>query len=630
MNCQLRRSQGRVFLFSFLVRPFSFLSLSLFPLIFSQKKKSEQINFCFLLLLLALRLFSPASQETRITSLSATEGGRAREREKPPLLLSFDLLEKTKDARRRRRLLVETAAAFPHRAPFARFSELAQASRDSSQIDSLRESVCKALVVVGRERRQQRERCRLFFVVGVGVVGVVVCFFSSSCRPAQPQQPLRGNKDPSPAPTDNPSQTARHAPFPALPGLGRLGPGADEEAPPVRLYLALLDEARYLALLDEALARRDGCFAHVVAEPLSSLRASSNYYDVTEEYTRFQSDSSSSSSSSSSTPPPPLVVGSYVLRLATLARIVDVRRPPASSRAPGALVTIRGEARLALLSLEDDVPYLRIRVEACPDAVPTAEAVCGESGEGCQLDDEGEESNAGLEREDADAVADAGADDEEEEALVAAVLARGAQEVEALLWDVVNLSYKLPRPNAAGSQGSSGSGSSSSSRKARRNNGIRISGAGRRFGGDDQEDDDDEEDDEEEEPLLPDLTGTIASLQAALNWAGDVPGLAPLSLSSSASSVSSSSSSPTSSSAPSSSLSPLAAAAERGARLGFAALQQVPHAGSAESLRELAAARAAAMETGDTAERLRLAADFLRKSRAELAAKAALKALLLG
>jgi hypothetical protein len=396
-----------------------------------------------------------------------------------------------------------------------------------------------------------------------------------------------------------------------------------------------LFEARYLALLDEALARRDGCFAHVVAEPVSSLRSSSNYYDVTEEYTRFQSDSSSTSTSSTSStsplPPPPLVVGSYALKLATLARIVDVRRPPTSSRAPGALVTIRGEARLALLSLEDDAPYLRIRVEGCPDAVPTAEAVCGESGEGCRLEDDGDEeqevANGELDEQDAD--------DEEDEALVAAALARGAQEVEALLWDVVNLSYKLPRPAANGS-----AGVSSSRRTRRSDDGLRISGAGRRFGGDDEDEEDEE--DVAEEPLLPDPTGTIASLQAALNWAGDVPGLAPLSLSSASvfSSDSSSASASASSSPPSPSpsaaaaawpsLSPLAAAAERGARLGFAALQQVPHAASASSLRDLAAVRAAAMETGDTAERLRLAAEFLRRARAELAAKAALKALQLG
>lgn len=366
-----------------------------------------------------------------------------------------------------------------------------------------------------------------------------------------------------------------------------------------------LFEARYLALLDEALARRDGCFAHVVAEPVSSLRASKSYYDVTEEYTRFQSDGSSSSSSNSSAPPPPLVVGSYVLRLATLARIVDVRRPPASSRAPGALVTIRGEARLALLSLEDDAPYLRVRVEEAPDAVPTAEAVCGASGENCEV---GEEENEGEQF--------AEEDEDEEEALVAAVLARGAQEVEALLWDVVNLSYKLPRPNATGSEGSrKGKG-----RSSRNNGGIRISGAGGRgFSDDDEEEEDDEG---EDEPLLADPTGTIASLQSALNWAGDVPGLTPLSLCSS----SSSSPGPTTT-AP---LSPLAAAAERGARLGFAALQQVPHSAGPESLRDLAEARAAALETTCTAERLRLAAEFLRKARAQLAAKAALKALQLG
>ena len=388
-----------------------------------------------------------------------------------------------------------------------------------------------------------------------------------------------------------------------------------------------LFEARYLALLDEALARRDGCFAHVVAEPVSSLRSSPSYYDATEEYTRFQSDSSSSSNSNSDSsnlpPPPPLVVGSYALRLATLARIVDVRRPPASSRAPGALVTIRGEARLALLSLEDDAPYLRIRVEAAPDAVPTAEAVCGD--EGCEVDEEdaeqSERSKAEFEEE-----------EEEEEALVAAVLARGAQEVEALLWDVVNLSYKLPRPNSASAAGSGGGGGN---RRNNNNSGLRIIGsAGRRGFGDDE--DEDEEEQEEEEPLSPDPTGTIASLQGALNWAGDVPGLTPLSLSSSSffSSPSSSSSSAASASSasPSSStpLSPLAAAAERGARLGFAALQQVPHAGSPESLRGLAEARAAAMETRDTAERLGLAAEFLRGARAELAAKAALKALQLG
>lgn len=381
-----------------------------------------------------------------------------------------------------------------------------------------------------------------------------------------------------------------------------------------------LFEARYLALLDEALARRDGCFAHVVAEPVSSLRASPSYYDVTEEYTRFQSNSSLSSKSrdSDSLPPPPLVVGAYALRLATLARVVDVRRPPASSGAPGALVTIRGEARLALLSLEDDAPYLRVKVEAAPDAVPTAAAVCGESG--CEVEeDEGEAEDGDIN------------DDEEEEALVAAVLARGAQEVEALLWDVVNLSYKLPRQPSSNS-GNNGGGAGGNNRRRSSNSGLRIiGGSGRRFGDGEDEDEEEEQEEQEEAPLSPDPTGTIAALQGALNWAGDVPGLTPLSLSSS-SSPSASSSVSGAASAPSSALplSPLAAAAERGARLGFAALQQVPHAGSPESLRGLAEARAAAMETRDTAERLRMAADFLRGARAELAAKAALKALQLG
>ena len=443
-----------------------------------------------------------------------------------------------------------------------------------------------------------------------------------AARPLNPSSRAAASKAASAAPPSPPIRARLPTTLPALPFP------ASEVLVPGQTKRLHLFEARYLALLDEALARRDGCLAHVVAEPVSSLRASSNNYDVTEEYTRFQSGSGSKPSPTSPPPPPPpLVVGSYVLRLATLARVVDVRRPPASSRAPGALVTIRGEARLALLSLEDDSPYLRVSVEAAPDSAPTAEAVCGGGGGGggCDVEDELEGGRGGE-----------GADNEED-ALVAAVLARRAQEVEALLWDVVNLSYKLPRPNAAGSDGNR------PREPRRRSNGdLRISNSGRGF--DDGEEDEEEAAEEEDEPLSPDPTGTIAALQSALNWAGDVPGLAPLSLSSTAAAAAASASpSPASASASASaaaaappspasppSLSPLAAAAERGARLGFAALQQVPHAGSPESLRSLAAARAAAMETGDTAERLGLAADFLRKARAELAAKAALKALQLG
>ena len=437
-------------------------------------------------------------------------------------------------------------------------------------------------------------------------------------RPLNPSSRAAASKAP-PVPTPPPIRARLPTTLPSLPFP------ASEVLVPGQTKRLHLFEARYLALLDEALARKDGCFAHVVAEPVSSMRSSRSYFDVTEEYTRFQSDSSSSNSSSNpdfNSPPPPLVVGSYALRLATLARVVDVRRPPASSGAPGALVTIRGEARLALISLEDDAPYLRIRVEAAPDSVPTAEAVCAASVEG-----EVEDKDKGSSAADFEESGEEG-EEEEEEALVAAVLARSAQDVEALLWDVVNLSYKLPRPNAAGSEGNRPRG-----RGSRSSNELRISGAGRGFF--DEGEEEQEEQEEEEEPLSPDPTGTIAALQSALNWAGDVPGLAPLSLSSFSATASPSSSAAsaaatataTQSSSP---LSPLAAAAERGARLGFAALQQVPHAGSPESLRALAAARSAAMETGNTAERLRLAVDFLRRARAELAAKAALKALQLG
>lgn len=75
----------------------------------------------------------------------------------------------------------------------------------------------------------------------------------------------------------------------------------------------------------------------------------------------------------------------------------------------------------------------------------------------------------------------------------------------------------------------------------------------------------------------------------------------------------------------------LAAAAERGARLAFASLQEVPHAFAGDRARaELTRARLAALATGDTASRLRASASLLRQARATLAAKAALKGLALG
>lgn len=202
------------------------------------------------------------------------------------------------------------------------------------------------------------------------------------------------------------------------------------------------------------------------------------------------------------------------------------------------MVTIRGEARLALTDLVGVAPFIATTAALALDAPPP-------------------------------------------DAAAAARLAAAGQAVEALMWDAINLTFKLPRQVMGVGGGGVGGG----------------------------------------------ISGGAASLQAALNWVDHAPPapepgapppvewrLTPP---------------PPPGAAPGSPAATAALAAERGARLAFAALQDVPHS-SPSARAALGRARLAALEMDDTAARLEAAAAVLRAARSALAAKAALHALALG
>ena len=359
-----------------------------------------------------------------------------------------------------------------------------------------------------------------------------------------------------------------------LPGILPVLPFPPTEAltPGASLTLHLY-EARYLALLDAALARPDRCFAHAVvgAGPgaWAGLRggmaggeeATGSGGGAVAEWAAGGADgtvgtapppaSSSGGSSGAGPPPLPLGDGRAALRCAVLARITSVQ--PAPSGGPGAIVTVRGEARLALTDLVGVSPYLATTAALALDAPPPV------GGEG--------------------------------PAAAAARLAAAGQAVEALMWDAINLTFKLPR-QAAGAAGVGG------------------------------------------------LGGGAASLQAALNWVDHAPPGAAEAAAGLGGGPSASPSSavpvewrltppPPVGAAPGSAAATLALASERGARLAFAALQDVPHSSPAARA-AIARARVAALETDDTAARLEASATVLRAARSALAAKAALHALALG
>ena len=361
-----------------------------------------------------------------------------------------------------------------------------------------------------------------------------------------PNHSFFSGRTPSPFRPATPTRTLLPGILPVLPF-----PPSEALTPGAALTLHLY-EARYLALLDAALSRPDRCFAHAVIGIGPGSRSAGARGGSTGEALGGPGGGAVSERAAGAAPtasppqpsalpggPPPLPLGGdgrAALRCAVLARITSVQ--PAPGGGPGAIVTVRGEARLALTDLVGVSPFLAATAALALDEPPP-------------------------------------------DAAAAARLAAAGQAVEALMWDAINLTFKLPR---------------------------QVMGGG--------------------------VSGGAASLQAALNWVdhaqpADEGGEAPPSSPSPAMPVEWRLTPPPPGGAtPGSAPATLALAAERGARLAFAALQDVPHSSPA-ARGALARARVAALQTDDTAARLEVSAAVLRATRSALAAKAALHALAL-
>ena len=335
-----------------------------------------------------------------------------------------------------------------------------------------------------------------------------------------------------------PAPPSLPASLPVLP-FDRSDPLVPGQSKTLRLY-----EARFLALLDEVLARPDRCLAHTAVSPLGGPVS--------------VSPPRGSSSSSPLSTPPPLIVsgpggaldGGFVLSHAVLAVVTGVE-----ADSVGARVRVRGEARLAPRAVAlGDAPYMRLDADVALDDAAEDGAVLAALGQVSEGGVGGWGKAGGLV-----------CFMHHDRPLTHPTTHTHPQELEALMWDVVNLCFKLPRS----AHDLEGGGSSPAARGP-------------------------------------------AALQSALAWA-DGPPSARLTA------------------RPPGCSPALAAAAERGARLAFASLQEVPHAFAGDRARaELTRARLAALATGDTAARLRASAALLRQARATLAAKAALKGLALG
>jgi Lon protease-like protein len=173
---------------------------------------------------------------------------------------------------------------------------------------------------------------------------------------------------------------------PALPGVLPVLPFPPNEAlTPGASTTLHLYEARYLALLDAALARPDRCFAHAVIGAGPGVWGGVRMSDaaaaevetggaVTEwaAATAGGGPGPPSSIPSPARPPPggppplPLGDGRAALRCACLARITSVE--PVQGVGVGALVTVRGEARLELTDLVGTAPFLAATASLALDA----------------------------------------------------------------------------------------------------------------------------------------------------------------------------------------------------------------------------------------------------------------------